>query len=57
MSEDATTINIHSNIFKVFQKLKTYRNIRKYLRFWGFTRSEQDLIIKMYKNAGHLVME
>jgi len=53
MSEEPDTICIHPNTFEVFHKLKTYRNIRKYLRFWGFTRSEQDYIIKLYKTAGH----
>jgi hypothetical protein len=46
-------INIHCSTYLVFHKLKSYRNIRKYLQFWGFTRTEQDKIIKDYKTAGH----
>jgi hypothetical protein len=42
-------MNPHSNIISILRERKTYRNIRKYLKQFGLTKSEQSQIIKFYK--------
>ena len=46
-------VNFHSSIFSVLIKKKTYRNIRKYLKSLGCSKSEQNLIISSLKKRGY----
>lgn len=47
-------VNFHSSIFSVLVKKKTYRNIRKYLKNLGCSKSEQNLIISSLKKSGYV---
>lgn len=47
-------VNFHSSIFSVLIKKKTYRNIRKYLKNLGCSKSEQNLIISSLKKSGYV---
>lgn len=46
-------MNFHSSIFLTLIKKKTYRNIRKYLKNLGCSKSEQNLIISSLKKEGY----
>jgi hypothetical protein len=45
-------MNPHSSVYDILKSKKTYRNIRKYLKFWGFTHSEQNFFLTKLKEQG-----
>ncbi len=49
-AEFTTAINPHPSICKVLKTLGTYSRQRKYLKKFGLTKSEQNIILRFYKN-------
>ena len=45
-------MNPHSSVYEILKSKKSYRNIRKYLKFWGFSKCEQDYLIRKLKEQG-----
>ena len=48
-------MNIHPNGIKKLVKLKTYRNIKKFLRSLGCTQSEQKEIVREVKKENSII--
>lgn len=55
--ETSRVITVHPNTFKTLNALGTYSKVRKYLKHFGFTRGEQDQIIRKWRQTNPALLD
>lgn len=45
-------MNFHHSIYKIIEKYKTYRDVKKFLKSFGVSKKYQDCIVRESKKRG-----